>query len=178
MFAAGLLLGFAMFAQTEPVPEIDNAFQNTIIVLQRLAQLSPQAKHYYEILSSFSDAIQSRREQLGQEKRKKSNQYVSQIFTADLHDSNPNFPTTYTTPSSGAGATNLHSNAGATTDLDGMAAFDFDASSFGTASDGLAAFTSNSDDVANDFLLSDNLYVHPLFLILHVSSADRCWQIY
>ncbi|KAF7197417.1 putative transcriptional regulatory protein [Pseudocercospora fuligena] len=160
MFAAGLLLGFAMFAQTEPVPEVDNAFANSIVVLERLALVSPQARHYYEILSTFSDAVHSRREQLGREKRKKSNQYVSQIFTADFQDPNATLQAApYTTPSSGGGPANLDTNSGGTTDLDGMVGFDFDASSFGTVNDGLGRFPSHSDDLGNDFLLSDNLYI-------------------
>ncbi|EME81416.1 uncharacterized protein MYCFIDRAFT_140761, partial [Pseudocercospora fijiensis CIRAD86] len=157
MFAAGLLLGFAMFAQTEPVPEVDTAFANSIAVLERLAQVSPQARHYYDILSTFSDAIHSRREQLGREKRQKSSQYVSQIFTADFQDPDSTLQAPYTTPSSGDGPANIDANSGGATDLDGMVGFDFDASSLGTVHDGLGNFPSHSEDLGNDFLLSDNL---------------------
>lgn len=94
MFAAGLLLGFSMFAHSEEssssssllLPDVDEAFHNAIAVLERLASVSPQARHYLEILRTLSDAIVARREQVGREqrRRKRSNPYVSQIFTAEF----------------------------------------------------------------------------------------------
>ncbi|KAI5363670.1 hypothetical protein Slin15195_G093230 [Septoria linicola] len=154
MFAAGLLLGFSMFAQADPVREVDGAFQNAIAVLERLGVVSPQARHYYEILSTLSDAIMARREQLGRERRKKSNQYVSQIFTADFHDGSAQAPA-YTTPSSGP--SNVDISAGGSAGLDSMMGFDFDTSSF----DGLStSFPEQADGGwTADPLLSDNLYI-------------------
>ncbi|KAM3413807.1 hypothetical protein BST61_g10490 [Cercospora zeina] len=154
MFAAGLLLGFSMFAQTEPVPEVETAFANAIAVLERLALISPQARHYYEILSTLSDAVTARREQLGRERRKKSNQYVSQLFTAVFHDGAAAAPS-YTTPSSGP--SNMDLSAGGGAGLDGMMGFDFDASSLDSLS---ASFPEQTDGSwTADPLLSDNLYI-------------------
>lgn len=156
MFAAGLLLGFSMFAHVEPVPEVDSAFQNAIAVLERLAQLSPQARHYYEILSTLADAIATRRQQLGTERRKRSSQYVSQIFTADLDGGNSALSSAHVLPSAGEAGTSMQLNATSTAGLGGMTTFDFNASSL----DGLAAFPSQSEDAWGDLqLMSDNLYI-------------------
>ncbi|KAF2160630.1 hypothetical protein M409DRAFT_70365 [Zasmidium cellare ATCC 36951] len=160
MFAAGLLLGFSMFAQVEPVPEVDGAFQNAISVLEQLGQLSPQARHYFEILSTFSDAIYARREQLGRERRKKSDRYVSQIFTADFQD--PSVAGTssapaatgdaaaYTTPSSAGvnGATGVDPN------IDPMLNFDLDGYDLS-----LNYPQAPNDEWTDMPLLSDNLYI-------------------
>lgn len=95
MFAAGLLLGFSMFAAAtttphQPVPEIDAAFQNALKVMEHLAKASPQARHYCEILDSFFDAIVQRREQVRCEKISGKNgerrKYVEQLFTAEVED--------------------------------------------------------------------------------------------
>lgn len=149
MFAAGLLLGFSMFAQTEPVPEIDDAFQNAIAVLERLAQFSPQARHYFEILSTFSDAITTRREQLGRERRKKSDRFVSQIFTADFHDDALASAYDATT----ASAPNASANHASETELNTIMNFDFDAASYD-----LSAFPQPAEEWEMP-LLSDNLYI-------------------
>lgn len=164
MFAAGLLLGFAMFAQSEPVPEVDNAFQNAIATLERLAQVSPQARHYYEILSTFSDAILSRREQLGRERRKKSNQYVSQIFTADFHDPNAALQQQQPlpTPSSGSQPNAFDVNGSGSAGLDSMMGFDFDTSSFGTSTDALFP-ASMDDNFFSEPILSDNCEWYRVF---------------
>lgn len=160
MFAAGLLLGFSMFAQVEPVPEVDGAFQNAISVLEQLGQLSPQARHYFEILSTFSDAIYARREQLGRERRRKSDRYVSQIFTADFQDPSvagtSNAPAAtgdaaaYTTPSSAGvnGATGVDPN------IDPMLNFDLDGYDFS-----LNYPQAPNDEWTDMPLLSDNLYI-------------------
>lgn len=152
MFAAGLLLGFSMFATPEPVPEVDEAFQNAIAVLERLAPCSPQARHYFEILSTFSEAIHTRREQLGRERRKKSDRFVSQIFTASFHDSNQNLPP-LATPSSGP--SNIDPNIVPGSGLDSMNNFDFD---FNSAAYDLPTFP--DQEAWTDMpLLSDNLYI-------------------
>lgn len=164
MFAAGLLLGFSMFAQQEPVPEVDGAFQNAISVLERLGQISPQARHYFEILSTFSDAVHARREQIGRERRKKSDRYVSQIFTADFQDptaataSSRNLPPStgdaaaYTTPTSGE----MNGGSGLDSNIDPMLNFDLDGYDL-NSSFGLQA--QQGDDWTDMPLLSDNLYI-------------------
>lgn len=159
MFAAGLLLGFSMFALAEPVPEVGVAFQNAISVLEQLGQLSPQARHYFEILTTFSDAIHARREQLGRERRQKSDRYVSQIFTADFQDpsvANASVPppagdaAAYATPSSREmnGGTEIDSN------LDPMLQFDLDGRDLNPLYS-----QAQSDDWTDMPLLSDNLYI-------------------
>lgn len=166
MFAAGLLLGFSMFAQPEPVPEVDNAFQNAISVLEQLGQLSPQARHYFEILSTFNDAIHVRREQLGRERRKKSDRYVSQIFTADFQDPSMNGASqappangdaaAYTTPcSGGSGGMNGGSGTGVDANLDPMLGFDLDGYDLSMSH----PQQGGNDDWTDMPLLSDNLYI-------------------
>jgi hypothetical protein len=84
MFAAGLVIGFSMFAQGDTKCEMDDAFGAAREVLERLAPHSPQAAHYYEILSGFSDAIQRHREQSAREKRPANSKYVEQIITLNV----------------------------------------------------------------------------------------------
>ncbi|KAK7550099.1 putative C6 transcription factor [Phyllosticta citricarpa] len=86
IFAAGLVLGFSIFAQGEANFDIEDAFNEARKVLQFLARLSPQAEHYYEILSNFSEAIGKHRQQLAHQKRRVKKKYVSQIFTMETHD--------------------------------------------------------------------------------------------
>lgn len=58
IFAAGLLLGFCLFAQgNEPDFGVRNAFDQSRKALQKMAAFSPQAGHYFEILTSFDSAI-------------------------------------------------------------------------------------------------------------------------
>ncbi|KAK8189936.1 uncharacterized protein BKA78DRAFT_296209 [Phyllosticta capitalensis] len=85
IFAAGLVLGFSIFAQSDANFDIEDAFNEARKVLQFLARLSPQAEHYFEILSNFSEAIGKHRQQLAHQKRR-SSRYVSQIFTMETHD--------------------------------------------------------------------------------------------
>lgn len=153
MFAAGLLLGFSMFAQTEPAPEIDEAFQNAIAVLERLAQLSPQARHYFEILTTFSDAIFIRRDQIGKERQRKSDRFVSQIFTAEFHGGNQAHSVYPANAASEPSQTSVEGSS-AHADLNSMMNFDFD-----TASYDLSAFPQSTDEWADVHLLSDNLYI-------------------
>lgn len=87
MFAAGLVLGFSMFARAERF-DMDDAFHGAREVLKKLAEHSPQAEQYYEILTAFADAIQRHRQHLSREKRRAKNKYVNQILKMDV--SNPN----------------------------------------------------------------------------------------
>ncbi|KPI45037.1 uncharacterized protein AB675_2707 [Cyphellophora attinorum] len=83
-FAAGLLLGFALFAQNEDNAELEDAFKHTVLVEKMIANLSPQAGLYADILTKFSDAIERHRRQIKDERRRMTNEYVDQIFTIDL----------------------------------------------------------------------------------------------
>ena len=92
MFAAGLILGFSMFAQGETKFEMDAAFNGAREVLKKLSENSPQAEHYYEILTGFADAIQRHRQHLSREKRRSNNKYVSQLLTLDVNPSGTGSP--------------------------------------------------------------------------------------
>lgn len=87
MFAAGLVLGFSMFAQGESRFDMDNSFHGAREVLKKLADYSPQAEHYYEILTGFADAIQRYRQHLSRDKWRNKNKYVNQILTLDMNPS-------------------------------------------------------------------------------------------
>ncbi len=85
VFAAGLALGFSMFAHSESPFDMDESFNGAREVLKKLAEHSPQAEHYYEILTAFADAIQRHRQHLSREKRRASNKYVSRILSLDVN---------------------------------------------------------------------------------------------
>ena len=84
MFAAGLVLGFSMFAQGDSRYDMDDSFGNAREVLRSLSAQSPQAEHYYEILTGFADVIQRRRQRLSRGNRSNKNKYVDQILTFDV----------------------------------------------------------------------------------------------
>lgn len=153
MFAAGLLLGFSMFAQSEPDSEIDESFRNAIAVLERLAQFSPQARHYFEILTTFSDAIHTHREQVGRERKRKSNRFVNQIFTADFHDDNL-APAAFTTSTDNRlSYDNAAATAASNADINSTMDLHLDTATFGLSS------LQQSDEWSDVPLLSDNLYI-------------------
>lgn len=82
VFAAGLLLGFTAFAQENTSgKETEEAFSQSRAVLEKLGQLSPQAGHYLDILSSLSNAINLYQQKISDDRRKMTSQYMDQIFT-------------------------------------------------------------------------------------------------
>ncbi|KAG9943610.1 hypothetical protein KCU85_g8549, partial [Aureobasidium melanogenum] len=81
MFAAGLVLGFAIYVDDAVRRDIEEAFSEVRNVLRKLSDLSPQAEEYYEILSSFSDAINAHRDELSRKRRAANQPFVSQILT-------------------------------------------------------------------------------------------------
>ncbi|KAK5178165.1 hypothetical protein LTR44_009471 [Exophiala sp. CCFEE 6388] len=83
LFAAGLVLGFSMFAQGESPFDMDQSFNGAREVLKKLADHSPQAEEYSGILTAFADAIQRHRQHLSREKR--PNKYVSRILSLDFN---------------------------------------------------------------------------------------------
>ncbi|KAM5359830.1 hypothetical protein ACJZ2D_014172 [Fusarium nematophilum] len=80
VFAAGLVLGFEIFAKPPVDSDIEMAFQGAKEVLKHLATQSPQAAHYWEILTSLSSAISKRR---ASEASAGRSRYVSKIFSLD-----------------------------------------------------------------------------------------------
>lgn len=101
MFAAGLLLGFSLFAEKGEATETSEAFQGACSVLMNFSSLSPQAKHYHEILTAFSDAINKHRQQRLDARRRTTNQFIDQIFTIDLKNPSAAEPA-YLSPESGS----------------------------------------------------------------------------
>jgi hypothetical protein len=61
IFAAGLILGFDMFAKKELDYEVETAFRSAKDVLDFLGIQSPQAAHYSGILTLLSDAVVKQR---------------------------------------------------------------------------------------------------------------------
>jgi hypothetical protein len=86
-----------MFANIGVGPDIENAFTGIRDILKKLSYQSPQAEHYHDVLSSFSDAITKRRKQIVQERRYASSQYLDQILVIDFQDGQDR---QYKTPSS------------------------------------------------------------------------------
>lgn len=89
MFAAGLLLGFSVFAQQHggAANEAEEAFHQARAVLRKLSELSLQAAHYYEILTSLGDAIALYQRRLANKQKQMTSQYLDQIFTANTNNS-------------------------------------------------------------------------------------------
>ncbi|KAJ9606220.1 hypothetical protein H2200_009181 [Cladophialophora chaetospira] len=87
VFAAGLVLGFSMFAQGESRFDMDDSFSNAREVLRSLSAESPQAEHYFEILTGFADVIQRRRQNLSRGNRPSKRKYVDQILKFDVSPS-------------------------------------------------------------------------------------------
>ncbi|RFU78003.1 hypothetical protein TARUN_4238 [Trichoderma arundinaceum] len=69
IFAAGLILGFDMFAKRELDYEVEVAFRSAKDVLDFLGIQSPQAAHYSEILTLLSNAIMKQRVKLSSRPR-------------------------------------------------------------------------------------------------------------
>lgn len=87
MFAAGLILGFSLFAQPENADrEVEEAFHHARDVLRFLAALSPQAEHYHDILCSFYDAIELHRAKSTNYRKRVASRYMDQLFTSDVAD--------------------------------------------------------------------------------------------
>lgn len=80
VFAAALILGFDMFSKREVDQEIEAAFSGAREILDMLSAQSPQAAHYFEILTMLSNAIAKQRKQLASRGRSK---YVGRLFTLD-----------------------------------------------------------------------------------------------
>jgi hypothetical protein len=86
VFAAGLILGFSLFAydDAESRGETESAFQSARHVLRNLATLSPQAKHYDEILTSFAEAIFRHRQQNLSARQSVADRYIDCVLDIDV----------------------------------------------------------------------------------------------
>jgi len=87
IFAAALILGFAMFAKREIDFEIEVAFAGARELLKMLSLQSAQAAHYFEILVLLSDVITEQRQKLASQTNRNRSGYVGRIFS--LHDRRP-----------------------------------------------------------------------------------------
>lgn len=83
IFAAGLVLGFALLADESSDTEAREAFRGSQHVLSIIGRLSPQARQYHGILSAFSDAIDNYKRQMRRERNESGIPYVEQILSYD-----------------------------------------------------------------------------------------------
>lgn len=82
IFAAGLVLGFALLADESSNTETREAFRGSLHVLSILSRLSAQAEQYHRILAAFLDAIDKYRRQLQRQQASRV-PYVEQILSYD-----------------------------------------------------------------------------------------------
>lgn len=118
IFAAGLLLGFWLFARCDKSEaDIMAAFQQSRSALQKMAAFSPQAGHYCEILTTLGHAIDTYCAKKIEERKRLSSRYVDQILTFDAEStpgaydqdygaSPPGAPATYQPGDEGSYSTN------------------------------------------------------------------------
>ncbi|KXJ94039.1 hypothetical protein Micbo1qcDRAFT_193315 [Microdochium bolleyi] len=83
IFGSGLVLGFSMFAG-EPRQDISDAFVGARDVLESIAERSPQAKNYHEILTTMGEAVVQYRRRESLEARRNVQHYMSQILVVDV----------------------------------------------------------------------------------------------
>ncbi|GFF30223.1 uncharacterized transcriptional regulatory protein C417.09c [Aspergillus udagawae] len=81
IFAAALVVGFSLFSQKDPIPDLEEAFTGAIDILHMFSQQSAQAGHYYEILSFLRNAIAEQRQRLSNQDQSSKSQYVSKLFS-------------------------------------------------------------------------------------------------
>lgn len=84
VFAAGLVLGFALLADDSSDTEARDAFRRSQHVLSILGRLSAQARQYHRILSAFSDAIDNYKRQMRRERNESGVPHVEQILSYDF----------------------------------------------------------------------------------------------
>lgn len=96
IFSAAMIIGFDLFTQDQPDRELDQSLSGAIAVLEKLGRGSPQAKHYWELLTNLRQAIGEHR-QRGQAGMAFRKTYVTKIFSIggdqgdaswSLHDQN------------------------------------------------------------------------------------------
>ncbi|POS77877.1 hypothetical protein DHEL01_v203742 [Diaporthe helianthi] len=84
IFAAGLVLGFALLVDESSDTEAREAFRGSQHVLSIIARLSPQARQYHRILCAFSDAIDNYKRQRRRERNGSGVPFVEQILSYDF----------------------------------------------------------------------------------------------
>lgn len=84
IFAAGLVLGFALLPDGSPETDVREAFRGSQHVLSVLGRLSAQARQYHNILCAFSDAIENYRRQMRRDLNGSRVPYVEQILSYDV----------------------------------------------------------------------------------------------
>lgn len=82
VFAAGLVLGFALLADESSNTDTREAFRGSQHILSVLGRLSAQAEQYHKILATFSEAIDKYRRQMLRQQASKV-PYVEQILSFD-----------------------------------------------------------------------------------------------
>ncbi|KAF3001238.1 hypothetical protein E8E13_002737 [Curvularia kusanoi] len=81
IFATGLVLGFSLLVEdSSNASERRTAFLKSLQVLGELRHLSPQAEQYYNILSSFHQAIKAYKERTQRRKRASRGTLVDCVF--------------------------------------------------------------------------------------------------
>ncbi|KAI1840971.1 hypothetical protein JX266_012831 [Neoarthrinium moseri] len=88
LFAAGLILGFCLLSDDSANAQTRDAFDGSCRVLGWLARLSPQAAQYHEILTSFSNAIETYRAKLARDQQRSKVPYVEKILSLDSSGTN------------------------------------------------------------------------------------------
>lgn len=86
IFAAGLVLGFCLLSEESATTQARDAFDGSRQVLEWIGRLSPQAAQYHEILSSFSEAIDTYQAKLAREKNQLKISYVERILSLDSYE--------------------------------------------------------------------------------------------
>ncbi|KAK9419563.1 putative Zn(2)-C6 fungal-type domain-containing protein [Seiridium unicorne] len=90
IFAAGLVLGFCLLSGDSSNTQARDAFNGSRRVLAWLGRLSPQATQYHEILTSFSDAIETYQAKLARDQQRSKVPLVERILSldpaGDVHD--------------------------------------------------------------------------------------------
>lgn len=79
-FAAGLVLGFQLFAGKGIDEEIEDAFISIRDILRRFSSRSPQAAHYLDILNQLATAITRQKQLIRARKRKRAHSFVDRII--------------------------------------------------------------------------------------------------
>ncbi|KAK9771621.1 putative Zn(2)-C6 fungal-type domain-containing protein [Seiridium cardinale] len=82
LFGSGLILGFSMFAG-EPRKDIEDAFGAILSILSEMAETSPQAKSYHDILVDFSAAVTKYRHRVAGEVRRAVKHYMEQVLVIE-----------------------------------------------------------------------------------------------
>ncbi|KAJ9663215.1 hypothetical protein H2198_000976 [Neophaeococcomyces mojaviensis] len=133
IFAAGLLIGFHLFAKDNIDAEVQAAFDHAQAVLRHLSYQSPQAKHYHEILQDFAEAIIRHQQRKLKRKRRATSQYLDHIFDPALIRSTistDNAQRQYLSPIPSVSHTSVTGSSGRNTSFeatDTFPDFDFDA---------------------------------------------------